>query len=120
MGERGQILIRDSGVYLYTHWGGDVLKQILQEALKKRWRWNDEEYLTRIIFDVMVGEGQGEETGLGIGTKIHGDLGYPLLIVDVENKKVEEKHFDYVKEEVTKTIKEWTFEEFIEEEFKDE
>lgn len=36
MGERGQIFFVDSGVYLYTHWKGDTIKNLLKEALKKR------------------------------------------------------------------------------------
>lgn len=107
MGERGQIKINDTGVYLYTHWTGYTLKSILQKALNKKVRWDDAEYFTRILFDVMT-ELEGEETGYGIGTSKHGDLGYPLLIVDTENQLVKEK----------KTT--WTFEEFIKEEFKED
>ena len=71
MGERGQILIKDTGVYLYTHWTGYRLKNILQESLSKKWRWNDEDYLTRIIFDVMKDGDTTGETGYGIGGKKH-------------------------------------------------
>lgn len=107
MGECGQIFIRDTGVYLYAHWSGYDLKQALHEALNKQWRWSDVEYLTRIIFDVMVGEDQGQETSFGIGTIQHLDLNYPLLEVDVE------------KQTITEDGKKWSFEEFIKEKFKD-
>lgn len=101
MGDRGQILIEDTGVYLYTHWGGYQLKNMLQEALKKQWRWGDAEYLTRIIFDVMTKDAHDEETGFGIGNLEHSDLNHPLLIVDVKNQKIKDG------------TKEWNFEDFI-------
>jgi len=107
MGERGQILIKDTGVYLYTHWNGYGLKSILQKALKKKWRWNDTIYLTRIIFEVMIGEERGTETGFGIGTKMQLDLNYDLLEIDIINQKVSEFN------------QEWTFDEFIKAKFKE-
>ena len=103
MGERGQIKFENSGVYLYTHWEGDTIKEKLKTALSKRWRWNDEEYLTRIVFDVMVHGLNGEETGFGIGTVKRYDLNYPLLVVDVKQQKIKEED------------KEWSFDEFLEE-----
>ena len=99
MGERGQIKI--DKVYLYTHWRGFALKEILAEALSKKWRWSDKEYLTRIIFDVMTKNERDTETGYGIGTNMHFDLGYPLLVVDVDNKIVQEGN------------QKWSFEDFI-------
>lgn len=104
MGERGQILIEDCGVYLYTHWEGDNLRKILATALAKKWRWSDPEYLARIIFDVMVGKYQGEETSYGIGTKLHGDLNYPLLKVNCKKETVYSLGDD---------DEEWSFEQFI-------
>lgn len=99
MGERGQVKI--GKVFLYTHWGGHKLKKIVKSALSKRWRWNDEEYLTRIIFDEMIKDEIGTETGYGIGTTKHTDLNYPLLEVDVIGQVVREEK------------KKWPFEEFI-------
>lgn len=86
MGDRGQIKV--GGVYLYTHYGGSELKQTLQEALKRKQRWQDEEYLTRIIFSEMIKNEVMEETGYGIGTKMHFDLNSDLIEVDVANQKV--------------------------------
>ena len=80
MGDRGQVKI--NGVYLYTHWGGSRLIDDVKDALRKRWRWSDEEYLARIIFDVMIGGEQGSETGYGIGTEIHGDIWRLIAISD--------------------------------------
>lgn len=106
MGDRGQILIKDIGVYLYTHWSGCALKALLQDALAKRWRWNDEEYLARIIFDVMSDGSHGEETGFGIGTTEHNDLNNPLLVVDCKKQVVSEIGEEGIN-------KSWSFEEFL-------
>lgn len=106
MGEREQIKV--GNIYLYTHWEGYKLKNILKEALQKRWRWTDEEYLLRIIFEVMIQKEQGTETGYGISNIEHTDLNYPLLEIDVDNQ--------IIKEESNK----WTFEDFIKSNFKED
>ena len=74
MGDRAQVLIEDVGVYLYTHWYGEDLPEIVRVALSKRWRWNDPEYLARIVFSEMIKDEIFEETGYGIGTSQHGDV----------------------------------------------
>jgi hypothetical protein len=104
MGDRANILVKDSydqnGVYLYTHWGGTDLPFTLQEALKKKWRWGDTSYLTRIIFCEMVkGEEEGE-TGFGISSKV-GDGDDRILVVDDD------------KGTVSYNDKIWTFDEYI-------
>ena len=101
MGDRGNIHIKDSGVYLYSHWGGYDLPFTLQKALLKKWRWDDHPYLTRIIFDVMTGGVVGKETGFGISTEIC-DNEYPILTVSVEDMTVSwDEHS-------------WRFSEFVE------
>lgn len=94
MGDRGQIAVLQSGghppLYLYTHWGGYDLPRKLAAALDSpngRGRWQDSCYLARIILDTMTGLGGGE-TGHGICTEEHGDLGHPVLVVDSEQQKV--------------------------------
>jgi len=74
MGDRGQVHIVDTGVWIYTHWGATTLPEVLYEALAEEARWNDPEYLARIIFDTMVGDSQGSHTGFGIGEAQHGDV----------------------------------------------
>ena len=89
MGTRAQVFIKDTGIYLYQHWDGDGLFQIVKDAIAKGWRWNDEEYLTRIIFCEMVKDDIGGETGFGIGNSQHGDIEY-LITVDCEKQTVTE------------------------------
>jgi hypothetical protein len=77
MGARAQVLIEDDGVYLYTHWGAGSIEDDVLKALKSdagQGRLNDSEYLARIIFEVMIGDERGTETGFGIGTTQHGDI----------------------------------------------
>lgn len=74
MGDRAQVFMKDEGVYLYTHWGAPGLVKTVQRALARRERWNDPEYLARIIFCEMVKGEEHEPTGFGIGGEQHGDV----------------------------------------------
>lgn len=84
MGDRGQVQI--NGVYLYTHWGASELIENVQKAIRKRRRWDDYEYLTRIIFDVMKGDDTTSETGFGIGAIGGGDEGNTQIKITKNNK----------------------------------
>lgn len=93
MGDRGNIVVRQKSgtntddVWLYTHWGGEVLPTALQDALKRRVRWDDEMYLPRIIFCRMIDSDVAGETGYAIGCSI-GDNEHDILVVDVEAQTV--------------------------------
>ena len=104
MGDRANVNVKasedDKGVFLYTHWSGTELPVILKRALAKRWRWGDDQYLARIIFDEMIGDRQGNETGYGISSYC-GDGNSRVLVVDTKSQSVS---FD---------DKSWTFEEYI-------
>lgn len=93
-------------VWIYTHWGGHALKQDVQAALARRLRWDDDSYLTRIIFDQMSKDQQGKETGFGITTQLT-DNEHPIIYVDPKSQTVAEKT------EKGELIKSWSFEEFI-------
>ena len=88
MGARAQVHIKDTGVYLYTHWGAGHIFEDVAEAIQKNWRWDDPEYLTRIIFDCMKRSDIEGETGFGIGTAKHGDI-EKLVVVDCKSQHVE-------------------------------
>ncbi len=92
MGDRGQVHIKDEGngkgVWLYTHWGASDLVEVVQAALAKKWRWNDPDYLARIIFDEMIGANQGDETGFGIASDgPHGDE-WRIIEIDCKGDSV--------------------------------
>ena len=56
MGDRGEVYIKDENVRLYTHWNAHELIENVKLALRKKWRWDDPQYLSRIIFDVMISD----------------------------------------------------------------
>lgn len=72
MGDSANVHVKesdeDSGVYLYTHWDGYKLPQILRSALQKKLCWNDCPYLTGIIFYEMTKGKNGNETVFGISS----------------------------------------------------
>lgn len=87
MGDRGQVFIEDTGVYLYTHWQASELVENVKIALKKKWRWDDPEYLARIIFDTMTVGQHNQETDFGIGTHKHDDI-WLLITVNCEKQAI--------------------------------
>ena len=93
MGTRAQVLIKDTGVYLYQHWDGDGLFDTVVKAVNGpvgKNRQSDPDYLTRIIFSAMVKGQENEETGFGIGMEQHGDIEY-LVTVDCEKQTITER-----------------------------
>jgi len=106
---RSQVYLADSGVYLYQHMDGYMLPEIVQAALIQKERWDDEEYLNRIIFCEMVQDHIHDSTGYGIGTQRHGDIEW-LVTVNVERQTVKiEQGYD----EDMKVLYENSFEDFI-------
>jgi hypothetical protein len=87
MGDRGQVHIKDEGVYLYTHWGATELIDKVKSALSKRVRWDDAEYLARIIFSEMVRGFEDGTTGFGIGTSKHGDV-WRVISIDCSKQQI--------------------------------
>jgi len=90
VGDRANVAVKqgdeDKYVYLYSHWGGHELPLDLQAALKRNQRWDDYQYLARIIFQQMIGEDKGE-TGYGISASLC-DNERPILVVDCEKQQV--------------------------------
>jgi len=92
IGDRNNIKVtfRNGGggsVYLYSHWGGSGLEDIVRDAVATSGRVEDESYFTRILFCKILGDDLRDwrgETGFGIST-------YPPD-QDVSNKMV---HVDY-------------------------
>lgn len=117
MGNRANIYIKDApetGVWLYTHWEGYRLPAVLQSALKRHQRWDDSQYLSRIIFCEMVKDKPEGETGYGISSQPC-DGGYTLLIVNTGNQTVSLGDGRYG----TTPIKSWGFTDYCALEMKD-
>lgn len=91
MGDRANIKVityeYEPAVYFYTHWNAKEVPETVQKALAKRWRWTDGAYLARIVYDTLVGEDFGSETGYGISSHI-GDNGHPIFVIDVPKQQV--------------------------------
>ena len=117
MGDRANVYVKDGegGVYLYSHWGGTELPGTLQQAMKRKLRWDDRAYLARIIFCEMVAGQERDETGFGISPDIP-DGADRVLIVDCDKKTISDvsmvdSSYNLLKE--PKVFRVYTFEEFI-------
>ncbi len=103
MGARVNVEVQyknEPSIFLYSHWGGSELALKVKKALAKRERWDDPQYLTRIIFCQMVGKDWEMTTGYGIAP-YPGEESFPTVRVNTENHTV------------TIGGKLWTFEEYI-------
>jgi len=73
MGMRGNIQIKqpysEESIFLYTHWRGHHIKEILADAIVKAGgRRNDPSYFTRILFQEMLnGDESTNSFGISIG-----------------------------------------------------
>ena len=57
MGDRSNVkVVADEKhyVYLYAHWTGNKLLENVHSALKRKERWSDDSYLSRIVFCEML------------------------------------------------------------------
>ena len=112
MGDRGNIVLNyGSGrlIYLYTHWQGSHLSEILRAALSRgRSRWGDASYLARIVFSEMIGVEALEVTGFGLSPYLT-DNEHDLLVVDLVGSRVLLCEGENLKS-VRRT---WTFDEFV-------
>lgn len=98
MGARAQVRIQmdsSESVYLYTHWGAPSLDTDVREALRKgQDRWDDPEYLARIVFQEML-HGDNGNTGYGIGTSEHGDIEYLITLTENQIVKIGEDEYSF-------------------------
>lgn len=101
MGDRGNIIVsdRDGTIYLYTQWAGSELPQIVASGLDRgRTRWDDQPYLTRILFcELVPADSWREETGYGISV-VFGDGGTEVK-VNIDTQQVSDDEGTYSFEE---------------------
>jgi len=120
MGDRGNIVV--DGVWMYTHWDGHGIKNVLKDALQRGvGRWDDGPYLARIVFCQLIkGEKWDDTTGYGLSTSMQ-DNNNPILFVEPETRmvyEVEEKHVERHKDyDPEKAMNKWSFDDFVEQEF---
>lgn len=91
MGDRGNIAIHTGEgdrVYLYSHWSGHDMPEILRGALARASdRWDDPQYLARVVFCDLIGGDTKSTTGFGISATL-GDNEHPIIVVDCERQVV--------------------------------
>jgi hypothetical protein len=71
MGDRNNIKVtyhNGQSIYLYSHWGGSGLRDIVRDALETSGRVTDESYFARVLFSRMVADDINGEIGYGIAT----------------------------------------------------
>lgn len=111
MSTRAQVLIKETGIYLYQHADGYDLFETVKESLKrveKAGRLTDVEYMTRMVFCDMINKmetvnadpimkkslisnyGFSGSLGFGIGKEKHGDIEY-LVTIDKKGKATQKK-----------------------------
>lgn len=80
----------NGGIYLYTHWSGYTFPEKLRLALDfGRSRWNDDQYLARIITSRVFEDIHDDTTGGGVGLTIgDNEPGRPVIVVDLINNTV--------------------------------
>lgn len=90
MGDRANVYVKEGskGVYLYTHWSGYRLPHIVQNALKRsRDRWDDDQYLARIIFSEMIKDEVMDTTGYGISASMC-DNERSIIVIECESNTI--------------------------------
>ncbi len=90
MGDRANVAVKscEDIVYLYTHWNGSELPELLQEALRRGIsRWDDPAYLARVIFCEMVKGEENGVTGYGISASVQ-DGEDRVIVVDTDAQTV--------------------------------
>lgn len=75
-------------VYLYTHSGAGSLVNDIHNVLSMRQRWDDPDYLAKMVFCKMVPvECWNTDLGFGIGTQLYADVNL-LITLDTINQKI--------------------------------
>ena len=99
MGDRNNIKVTyhtGDSVYLYSHWGGSGLGDIVQQALDTSGRVHDESYFTRVLFSRMVADDINGDTGYGIATYAPDqDYGNKMIHIDYSTKYGGAPQVDY-------------------------
>lgn len=115
MGNRSQVAIKynsskTSKVYLYSHWGGKSIYRDIARALNRAPdRWDDDEYLARVIFSIMIEDDVKGTTGYGIGVSMHGDIEHPIPVLNCQDKMITWEEAPYQNEETPEAISFTTF-----------
>lgn len=93
MGERSNILLVNDGIYLYSHWdtADEVIKIVRAALIRGEGRWDDRQYLNRIIFSELIQHDVLGITGYGLSTDLHdGDV---CISIDINKQEINGESF---------------------------
>jgi len=110
----GQIEIKSpyGSVFLYTHDLGYNILHVIHNVLSKKVRWDDSDYLAKMLFcELVPSEFWESNKGFGIGTQMYIDIKL-LVTVDIVLKKIIITNFE--KDNVISRSLYYDFETFIE------
>ena len=75
-------------VYLYSHNTSNELVSVVSDVLSRQVRWDDPDYLSRMIFCRMVPKNKwDDELGFGIGTQLYRDVNM-LISLDTVHQTI--------------------------------
>lgn len=86
--------ITEKAIYIYSHWGGGFeyrdssLADAIVRALGKHERWDDPEYLARMIFSEVVKEDVNGNTGFGLAP-YEMDSNFNTIEIDLQGKMID-------------------------------
>ena len=75
-------------VYLYSHNTANELVRVVSDVLSRQVRWDDPDYLSRMIFCRMIPKNKwDDELGFGIGTQLYKDVNM-LITLDTVHQTI--------------------------------
>jgi hypothetical protein len=75
-------------VYLYSHNTANELVIVVSDVLSRQVRWDDPDYLSRMIFCRMIPKNKwDDELGFGIGTQLYKDVNM-LITLDTVHQTI--------------------------------
>jgi hypothetical protein len=93
-----EIINEVSKVYLYTHNTADSLVKDVYDVLALKLRWDDPDYLTKMLFCKMVpAESWTNDKGFGIGSLLYADVNLLITLDTIKQmitiQSATDKHF---------------------------
>jgi hypothetical protein len=82
-------------IFLYTHETASDLINVVSDVLCRVVRWDDPDYLARMIFCRMIPKNKwNDELGFGIGTQMYKDVNILVTLDTVHNTVKISSYFD--------------------------
>ena len=116
MGDRSNIVVQESNgnrLFLYGHWMGEGAIDVVADVLSLRDRWNDEPYLTRMLFEKMIEGAVDKTTGFGISTYMC-DNEYPIIVLEPATQTAVIEEYKFGENTFTPITPRVSFEELLE------